>query len=75
MTPADALRYLAHEARLCREHDAHEALCLLLPALMRLLQLPAMDDYDALAFRVELHDALNEAQTPSRAQPERLSER
>ena len=73
--PADALRYLAHEARMCREHDAHEALCLLLPALMRLLQLPAMDDYDALAFRVELHDALNEAQTPSQAQPARLSER
>jgi len=75
MTPADALRYLDHEARLCREHDAHEALCLLLPALMRLLELPAMDDYEALSFRVELHDALNGAQTPSRAQSARHSER
>lgn len=66
MAPADALRYLDHEARLCREHDAHEALCLLLPALMRLMNLSAMDDYEALAFRVELHDALNGTQSPSR---------
>lgn len=74
MTPADALRYLDHEARLCREHDAHEALCLLLPALMRLLELHAMDDYEALAFRVELHDALNEASTPSRTHSAPFSE-
>jgi hypothetical protein len=73
MTPADALRYLDHEARLCRDHDAHEALCLLMPALMRLLELPAMDDYEALAFRVELHDALDEASTPSQAHSGRLT--
>ena len=72
MTPADALRYLDHEARLCREHDAHEALCLLLPALMRMLQLRAMDDYEALAFRVELHDALHTAPTPSEANSAQL---
>ncbi len=65
MTPPDALRYLDHEARLCRDHDAHEALCLLMPALMRLLELPPMDDYEALAFRLELHDAISHAQTAS----------
>ena len=61
MTPADALRYLDHEARLCRDHDAHEALCLLLPALLRVMELSAMDDYDALSFRMELHKALVQA--------------
>ena len=74
MTPADALRYLDHEARLCREHDAHEALCLLLPALMRLLELPAMDDYEALSFRVELHDAIHEGPTSAKPHSARHSE-
>ena len=59
MTPADALRYLDHEARVCRDHDAHEALCLLLPALLKVMDLSSMDDYDALAFRIELHKVLN----------------
>ena len=62
MKPADALRFLDHEARVCRDHDAHEALCLLLPALLKVLELPPMDDYDALGFRVDLHKAL--IQTP-----------
>ena len=66
MTPADALRYLDHEARLCRDHDAHEALCLLLPALLKVMKLSPMDDYEALAFRLDLHSALNQSPTVSR---------
>ena len=58
MTAADALRFLDHEARLCRDRDAHEALCLLLPALLKAVELPPMDDYEALGFHVELHRAL-----------------
>jgi len=58
MTPADAMRFLDHEAVLCRDRDAHEALCLLLPALLRVLELSPMDDYEALAFRIEFHNAL-----------------
>ena len=58
MMPADALRFLEHEALLCRDRDAHEALCLLLPALLKVMELSPMDDFDALAFRIELHKAL-----------------
>jgi len=65
MTSADALRYLNHEARLCRDRDAHEALCLLLPALLKVMELSPMDDYEALAFRIELHKALTEIRTAS----------
>ena len=65
MTPAEALRFLDHEARMCRDHDTHEALCLLLPALRKVMELPPMDDYEALAFRMELHNALMRAQTVS----------
>ena len=62
MIPADALRFLNHEALLCRDRDAHEALCLLLPALLKVTGLPPMDDYEALAFRIELHEALHQTQ-------------
>jgi len=65
MTPAEAVRFLDHEAVLCRERDAHEALCLLLPAMLRVLELSPMDDYEALAFRIELHNALLRNQTVS----------
>ena len=65
MTPADAMRFLDHEAVLCRNHDAHEALCLLLPALLRALELSPMDDYEALAFRIEFHNALHRTGTVS----------
>ena len=58
MTPAEALRFLHHEALVCRDHDAHEALCLLLPALLKVVELPPMDDLEALAFRMELREAL-----------------
>ncbi len=58
MTPAEALRFLDHEARNCRDRDAHEALCLLLPALLKVMDLSRMDDVEALDFRMQLHKAL-----------------
>lgn len=58
MTPAESLRFLHHEALVCRDHDAHEALCLLLPALLKVMELTPMEDIEALAFRVELREAL-----------------
>jgi hypothetical protein len=51
MTTADAIRFLDHQARECRGRDAGEALCLLLPAIMEILDLERMDDLEALAFR------------------------
>ncbi len=57
------MRFLDHEAVLCRDRDTHEALCLLLPALLRVMELTPMDDYEALAFRIELHNALLGNQT------------
>jgi hypothetical protein len=58
MTAEDALRFVVHEAEFCREHDAHEALCLLLPALSRCLQLRPMTGNEARRFRQELRDML-----------------
>lgn len=54
----DCLRWLAHEARDCRDRDQSEAICLLLPPLMRFLALPDMDDLEARAFRERLRRAL-----------------
>jgi hypothetical protein len=51
MTPEDAIRYLDHQAKECRGRDASEALCLLLPALLRILELERMEDAEALAFQ------------------------
>lgn len=60
MTPANAIRWLHHQARTCRDRDSSEAFCLLLPALLRLLDLNPMEDIEAAAFRHEfklrLHD-------------------
>lgn len=53
MTHANAIRFLAHQARLCRDRDSSEALCLLLPAIMRILELDPMEDVEAAAFRYE----------------------
>jgi hypothetical protein len=36
----------------------HEALCLTLPALLRVFKLPKMDGHEAKAFREELKAAL-----------------
>lgn len=54
----DAIRWLDHEAGLCRDRDAAEALCLVLPALRQYLNLPPMDDLEARAFRERLKEAL-----------------
>jgi len=54
MTPEEALRFIDYQARQCRDKDAHEALCLLLPALLRTLQLQPMDGWEALQVLSEL---------------------
>ena len=59
MTTEDGIRFLAHEASFCRSHDEHEALCLLLPALLKALRLRPMDGYQAKVFRQRLKEALN----------------
>jgi hypothetical protein len=60
MTAEDAIRFLAHEAGQCRDRDAHEALCLVLPALMKAYGFAPMDDFEARAFAYQLHHALRE---------------
>jgi hypothetical protein len=50
MTAQDSIRFLNHQAAECRGRDAGEALCLLLPAIMRILDLDPMDDVEAAAF-------------------------
>jgi hypothetical protein len=51
MTTEDAIRFLDHQAAQCRGRDAGEALCLLLPAMMRIMGLDRMSDVEAYAFR------------------------
>src|SRR5262249_22941316 len=55
----EALRFLEHEARFCHDRDEHEAFCLLVPPLVKALGLQAMDDWEALDFRVRLRSLLN----------------
>lgn len=59
MTPQDSVRYLHHASLLCRGRDCHEALCLLLPAILKALDLQPMTDWEALAFRQELKESFN----------------
>ena len=51
MTTQDAIRYLDHQAKQCRDRDNHEAFTLLLPPMMKVLGLDRMDDVEAAAFR------------------------
>ncbi len=60
MIAEEAIRYLEHEARLCRDKDAHEALCLLLPAMLKLLCLDPMDSFEALDFSIKMRDELRD---------------
>lgn len=53
MNVENALRFLDHEAQRCRNRDSHEALCLLVPALLRALDLRPMNGYEAEEFRSE----------------------
>ncbi len=58
MNSTDALRWLAHEAKRCRDRDSAEALCLLFPALLRSLNLEAMDALEAEAFKHRVKESL-----------------
>ena len=60
MTAEDAIRFLAHEAARCHSRDAHEALCLTLPAILNSLELEPMHYGDALAFTIELREHLRQ---------------
>ena len=59
MTAEEALRFLEHQARLCRNRDSHEALCLLPAAIINQLRLPPMDDFEAETFKFRLRQMLN----------------
>jgi hypothetical protein len=61
MTAEQAIRFIDHQARRCRDRDSHEALCLLSPALLKALDLQPMDSFEALDFTVELREALRRA--------------
>ncbi len=54
MNPESAIRYLASQAHTCRDRDSCEAFVLLLPAVMKTLDLKPMDDFEAAAFVYEL---------------------
>lgn len=58
--PGEAIRWLAAEAKECHEKDAHEAFCLLLPALMKILEYKPMDVVEQRAFRYAMHQHLIE---------------
>lgn len=60
MSADDAIRFIAHEAKRCHDRDAHESLCLLLPAVLNALELPPMDYAEALAFEIDLRAKLRE---------------
>ena len=69
MTAENALRFLAHEAERCHRlstsgdseaRDAHTMLCLVVPAVVKVVGLEPMDDFESLAFHKDLHTALRE---------------
>jgi hypothetical protein len=62
MTSDEAIRFLAHEAQRCRDRNAHEALCLLLPAMLKTLNLPPMEPGDVVAFDQWFHRELKRLQ-------------
>lgn len=67
MIAEEAIRYLEHQARRCRERDAAEALCLLLPSIRARLGLPAMDDIEAWNFFMDMREELREQPTTQEA--------
>jgi len=60
LTADNAIRFLHTEAAKCRDRDACEALCLLMPALLRILELEPMEDVEAAAFRYRLKQEIRE---------------
>lgn len=59
-----AIRFLAHEASQCRDRDTAEALCLLMPALLKILHLQGMDDLEANAVRYQVKQELTRVDEP-----------
>jgi hypothetical protein len=53
-----ALQLLDNQAKWCRSKEDHEMLCLLLPALLRVLNLKPIDDFQAKQLRDELRRSL-----------------
>jgi len=47
MNSANTIRYLAYQATRCRDRDSCEALVLLVPSLLKALDLRPMSDLDA----------------------------
>ena len=64
MIAEEALRYLAHEAKACRDRDAHEAFCLLMPAIMKLTALKPMDNVEAAAYYAGILEDLRAYEHP-----------
>ena len=64
MIAEDAIRYLAHEAGRCRDHDTAEAICLLLPAMCQLLCVQPMDVYEAMDFHIRLREEIRDQVNP-----------
>jgi len=72
MTSANAVRYLAREAARCHAlalagdpaaPDAHAMLCLVFPALLKVLELrPMEDDFEIKAFQFDFHESLKRQQ-------------
>lgn len=67
MIAEEAIRYLAHEARQCRDRDTAEALCLLLPSMLQLLGFKPMDNFEALDFHLKMRAELREQWNPEPA--------
>lgn len=61
MSTTDALRWLAFEARRCRDRDSHEALCLAVPWAIAAFNLPPMDETEAAAFKQRLREVMQNA--------------
>jgi hypothetical protein len=58
MNAEDALRYLGSESAKCRDKQSHEALCLLLPALLKINGLKPMDIFEANSYSEALKHKL-----------------
>ena len=63
MTTTNAIRFLHSEAAKCRDRDACEALCLLLPALLKVFDLDPMEEVEAAAFRFQFREELHRVST------------
>lgn len=57
--PEECLRFIASQAAFCRQKETHEALCILVPALMKMTGLIPMNGYEETEFRKTFKAALN----------------